>query len=352
VLAKFHFTVPFELSIPIGVQYGVYGFEVDGYRVTFEVPSMRSGIPAAGHQVTVDGIPGNTVDVLTIVFQKESFNRAARMAAGPPESVVAVPTPEFSLDPPDQLVKRVFRSLIDRLRYASKGAHVLSTDFPWCPWEMQYLNDDGSELEVTPGLVRHKFSKKFSFSYVACTPSIWDNTFSLPHDFAPPAWHTLLLDARNALPHLGTAVVLAATALEVFIGELLDKLAHDTAIPSLLWEWTNDRGDNFTKQPTVEEQFDTLLKVMTGHSMKEDSVLWEAFKNLKSARNRFVHEGLLRVGNAILSDQEVVQLIGHAEAIVARVREWIPEKLRWPVFDNTKVQVEVTVPLLGPPPSG
>ena len=66
-----------------------------------------------------------------------------------------------------------------------------------------------------------------------------------------------------------------------------------------LWRWINQRGD-WRREPTVEEQYDTLLKVLTGHTLKEDQDLWELFKHLKTARNSFVHEGMAKVCGAHL----------------------------------------------------
>jgi hypothetical protein len=141
------------------------------------------------------------------------------------------------------------------------------------------------------------------------------------------------LDSRAAFPHLGTVVVLAATALEVFIANLLDTLVKETDVPERLWSWMNKRG-KFDQEPSVEEQFDTLLEVMTGHSLKDDLALWDAFQNLKTARNKFVHEGIPRIGKNAppISELEALSLVGQAESIVAKIREWIPEKHRWPLY--------------------
>jgi hypothetical protein len=97
----------------------------------------------------------------------------------------------------------------------------------------------------------------------------------------------------------------------------------------------------------VEEQFDVLLKEFTGHSLKEDPLLWEAFKNLKTARNSFVHEGTARVGNTTLTKDEALVLVGKVDGIIGRIREWIPEDMRWPV-PQAKVNLEWTQMLVEP----
>src|SRR5262249_13656712 len=163
-----------------------------------------------------------------------------------------------------------------------------------------YTNDDGSELEAQEGYRRRRGSLQFHWSFIGISPEVWDNIFCLPPEFEVPVWDGLRLDALAALPSVGTAVVLAATSLEVFISTLLDQLASKRGLSENLWTWVRDRDGRTLQQPSVEEQFDVLLKELTGHSLKEDAVLWEAFKNLKSARNSFVHEGTARLGTATL----------------------------------------------------
>jgi len=99
----------------------------------------------------------------------------------------------------------------------------------------------------------------------------------------------------------------------------------------------------------VAEQFDTLLMVMTGHSLKGEETLWQAFQKLKNARNKFVHEGTPKIGNtAALTEMEALMLVGQAEAIVAKIREWIPENLRWPVF-VAQSKLEFSLPIFDQP---
>jgi hypothetical protein len=50
------------------------------------------------------------------------------------------------------------------------------------------------------------------------------------------------------------------------IAGLLAALVEDINTPDHLWEWINDRDNDHYKQPSVAEQFDTLLRVITGHS--------------------------------------------------------------------------------------
>jgi hypothetical protein len=332
MIAKLHIIVPFNFILPLGDQFQIYGYEDEGYRITFDVPSP-SGKPSSidgPDSVQINGKTGVQADVITITFQKDTFSREISSL----------------IDPPEQLIQRTLRWFLDRLKYVAIAPQVKMIDFPSCQWRLRYLNDDGSELEQTEGLIRGRGTAKYGFTFIGCDPILWSEIFSLPKEFEAPAWHTLLIDSRGALPEVGTAIVLAATALEVFIAELLGRLVKETSIPDSLWSWINDRG-NWQKEPSVDEQFDILLKILSGHSLKEDNTLWEGLKNLRSARNSFVHEGVAKLGRTPLSMPETLQLIGLADFIVAKVREWIPEKYRWPVFQHT-FQYEISKVIAGP----
>lgn len=201
------------------------------------------------------------------------------------------------------------------------------------------MNDDESELKEEAGLVRGRGTLQWSFSFVALTNKIWDDVFSLPPDYEPPPWEGLLLDATIEMPSIGPALVLTATALEVFISHILDRLAPTKVIPPELWEWINKRG-NRLKEPTLDEQYDTIIKLFTGHSLKEDQVLWESFKNLKDARNSFVHEGIAKIGETRVTTETAQTLIGSASKIISKIKEWLPKELHWPEF-KYELSVEV-----------
>ena len=96
---------------------------------------------------------------------------------------------------------------------------------------------------------------------------MWQDIHELPPDYEPPAWEELLLDAEAEFPRIGPAIVLAATALEVLISQVLDRLAAQSSLPAPLWQWINRRGE----EPAVDQQYDALLKFFTGHSLKEET---------------------------------------------------------------------------------
>src|SRR5262249_40224022 len=232
--------------------------------------------------------------------------------------------------------------------FTTRAAHAQPVSFPWSQWRLEYTNDDGSSLEAREGYVRGRGALQYQWSFVGLSREVWDNIFGLPPEFEVPVWDALRLDARAALPKVGTAVVLAATSLEVFISILLDRLASRQNIEQTLWEWIKERDGRWLQQPSVDEQFDVLLKYLTGHSLKEEAVLWEAFRNLRAARNSFVHEGEARVGNIALIKDSAAVLVARVDDIVTKVREWIPEDMRWPV-PQANLTLEWTQMLIEPP---
>ena len=90
-------------------------------------------------------------------------------------------------------------------------------------------------------------------------------------------------------------------------------LAQAGAVPTPLWAWISKRGD-YLREPTVEEQYDALFKFFTGHSLKEEPTLWTAFRNLKTARNTFVHGGAAKIGGIPVSLETAGKLVLSANA--------------------------------------
>jgi len=324
MLAVLHIGLPFSLLVPAETEYLLHPSELDGCQVIIEPPgrSDRPVAPEVPERILVNGKPAIVADLITITFRRESFDRRA----------------DSDIDPSIGTINAVLRSFLDRLKFVARAPQVRAIEFPLCPWYLRYLTDDRAELEKQDGLIRGRGTMKFAFSGIACDPALWNHVFSLPPQFESPPWHTLLVDSRGALQHVGTAVVLAATALEVFISDALHKVAVESAVPGPLWNWITDRGD-WQKEPSVDEQYSVLLQVLCGHSLKDEIELWDAFKHLRKARNSFVHEGVAKVGKKPLQSSEALALIERAEQIVATVREWLPEKHRWPTFEHS-VQVE------------
>lgn len=330
MLARFHVLLPFWITVKAGEEFPVYEYEDQGYRVRV-FPPARSDQPDPPDRIEnlrIDDTPAVRVDALRIDFQKDAFDRGK----------------ELRFDPPHDVVGRAINSFLIRLRYVARAAIVRPIDYPRVTWRIRYLNDDESELALDEALVRGRGGLAYSLSWVALSRAVWDDIYELPLNFEPEPWEELLLDAQADLPRIGPAIVLAATALEVFIAQALDRLAEkEGSIQTDLWRWINDRGD-YLREPKVEEQFDVLLRLFTGQSLKNDSRLWDAFKNLKNARNSFVHEGRAKIGGAPVSAETARVLVAAAAEIVTTVRGWLPTELHWPVFNHT-VKIEATMRL-------
>jgi len=330
MIARLLIGTPFVMIVPDNERFNTYTYEDEGYIVT-AMPPGRSDLPIHADvpdRLEVNGVPAFPGNALRIDFRKESFDRAKGA----------------SIDPPAALIQRTVASLVSRLRYVTRGHQIIPLDFPQCSWEVRYVNDDESELEVDPNVVRAHFGRAWTWSFVGVNPVIWDGVHSLAPDWVPPRWDGILLDATAALPKVGTAIVLAATALEVFVADVLDQLPKDGVIPREMWHWLNHRGD-WQKDPSTEDQFDVLLKCFAGHSLKEEPPLWEAFQNIRKARNRFVHEGAAVLGGKPVSHDDAARLIAKANDIIQCIWQWLPADLKWPRFSPTmEMKFEVRVP--------
>jgi hypothetical protein len=326
MIARLSVLLPFHLTVPDGQQFPVYQVEDSGYGIHFYPPGRSENAPPLTEEekITIDGVTAFQADALRIDFRKESFDRRAGT----------------HIDPPEDVIDRAINFFLTRLRHVTRAGQVRPVRFPLVTWRMRYLNDDESEFKEEAGLVRGRGIKSIPFSpVIPLTNKIWADVFDLPPDYEPPPWESLLLDATVEMPSIGPALVLAATALEVFISRVLDRLAPTKVVPPELWHWINERG-NWLKEPALEEQYGVLMKLLTGHSLKEEPLLWEAFKNLKDARNAFVHEGIAKIGQIPVSTETANKLIASASNIIEKVREWLPNELHWPEF-KYDVPVEI-----------
>ena len=217
MLARLHVLLPFSLQVPEGEALPVYEYMEDGYKVRV-FPPVKTDVPASAgtaDKVQINGRPAVSYNGLRIEFYKEEFNR----------------TETQECDPPYEFLAKAVNSFLTRLRYVTRAHKVRPIAFPQVPWRLEYLNDDGTKLEKQEGLSRSRGALTFSFEYIGLTKQVWDNIHELDTDFQSPAWVDLLLDAEGALPQIGPALVLAATALEVFIEDVLDKTSQAKLCP-------------------------------------------------------------------------------------------------------------------------
>jgi hypothetical protein len=332
MIARLVVVLPFRIAVPQGASFAVDGYEDEGYKVRVFQPCLvtLSHLSEVVPQTfKMDDQPAVLVNALHIEFRKDAFNR---LRDGP-------------LDPPEAVITRAVDSLLTRLGYVTQSD--LAINWSVSTHQLKYLNDDGTEVPQDAELLSRTegIGREFRVP-LTLTEQIWHDVHSLPRDFAPPAWHDLLVDAtlpsRAGTHAVGTAIVLAYTSLEVFIAEILNKLAAKTELPTDLWTWLNKRGGDLDKLPTTEEQFDTLLKHFTKHSLKaEDKTLWQACIDLRKARNSFVHEGSAKIAGKPVSPADAPKLVDSACEIISWVRNVLPEDLKWPEFEKRPVSRSV-----------
>jgi hypothetical protein len=214
------------------------------------------------------------------------------------------------------------------------------------------MEDDGKPLTATQGLVHARNGGGRSIRITALTESIWRESMKIPLGSRPKPWETLLLDAEAHLPDAVPAVVLAAASLEVLIGTALADLKPSHAAAAELWAFINDRGD-YRKEPSVAEQFDALMHALSGHSFKEDRPeLWEAFQNIRGARNSIMHDGEMMVGKVPVRREDGFRLVGRAKEIADWVESHLPASAQRPPAPADVTLVVARVFLANPVGSG
>src|SRR5208337_836393 len=283
MIARVTIPIPFSILIAVDEKLQPFCIEDSGYKISFFPPKRD---PDLVSQIEPSIIKLQEKDAylcnfIMIDFQKEEFNR-----------VISIDSDKmYNFEPSIDLINKVVNDFFIRLRYLNNITHIHIIDLNYSRWRITYLNDDKTELTEEKGKIRGRGTQKFKIKYAPLNSEIWNDIFKLPSDFYSQNWSDLLLDGLDELPEIGPSIILTFTALEVFIAKTLNQLATKDKISLELWTWINKRPD-LTQNPSVEEQYDILLKVLTGYSLKDDEKLWSTFKNLKTARNAFVHEGV------------------------------------------------------------
>lgn len=320
MIARLSLVLPFRMFVPVNAAFEHARYDDGEYQVTIRSPSKSDlpGLPGDPDEVKLGVEPAFIADCITIDFVRAEFDRS----------------PARFDDPPEAVVQRALDIFTTRLRYVSRGAQVIDLNFPQATWRLQFLADDETELPVVDGKIRTRTSRELNVSGVKVTPDVYQDMFNLAPNWTPPPWYDFFVEAEGAVARGGLALVLAMTGLEVFVADVLDRLADRSGTPPALWKLMTDRKDP-DKNPSTDEQFDILLRHFTGHSLKEDQTLWQAFTSLRTARNRFVHTGVARVGTDIVTRQIAALLVLQAREIVLKVREWLPAEIHWPEFGHT-----------------
>ena len=271
--------------------------------------------PSFSENLLVNGRKVAQVNVLTVDFIKAGFDRST--------------LPHTPPDPKPELAFEIANEILARIRVYSRAFQIKPLVIGRDPWRLQYLTDDSQELEFEEGKARGRGGFSSSVGVVALTPETIQLLATHWQRAEPYVWDQLLLDAQGLLPDVGSAIVMASAALEIFIGWALDILQKERPLPQKLWNWIKERNDeHWIKSPSVSEKYDDLLYVFTGKSLKEEAHLWQRFTELRKARNALAHEGVAAVAGKPVDSLKAKELVDSADKIIAWVEVLLPEAHR------------------------
>lgn len=342
MIARFVFLLPYRFSIDTKAKLSPFEFERNPHRIRIFPPfavdvspldtdvlssvtlksiadKLIEGAPQKATEcVQIDGAPTIQANALQIDLINDQFERVIDgRVQQPPINRPLV-----------QMAFEIANDFLLKIRCLTKGFLVTSLNPQACCWRMEFLDDQGSKLLSSPGFYRTMTSSHFDLKAVGINKEIWEKFCNLPNDYRPTPWETLLLDAEALLPEVGPSLVVVYAALEVLISWTLDSLSKIKDFSPELWKWIIERDRNQDKTPSVEEQFDILLKYFSGKTLKDEKRLWEKFINLRSARNKFCHKGRAMIGGEEVTCQKVVSLINDAKEIAAWVENLLPMEAR------------------------
>jgi hypothetical protein len=332
MIARYYILLPFDLFITEDEAWSTIELTSEGLRLRVYPPLLTAvrlnptdtvmaqanvlktlSPPTFTENVRVGGKKVAQVNVLTIDFIKSEFDRSD----------------DAPLDPKPELAFEIANDVLGRIRVFSRAFQIKPLAVMNDPWRLSYLTDDLREFEMEQGKRRGKGAFASTVGVPALSPEIimtvassWGKTSE------PYVWDELLLDAHASLPDIGSATVMAYAALETFIGWALQVLQRDRPLPEGLWDWINKR-DHWSKEPSVAEQFDALLRTFTGRSLKEESGLWQGFTQLRKARIAVAHEGVAvaSAGEAV-DASKAKELVNQADSIIAWVENLLPVEHR------------------------
>ncbi|KAB2915566.1 MAG: hypothetical protein F9K23_09905 [Bacteroidetes bacterium] len=328
MLAKVLIPLPFNLQVLSGRDYETPVFEIAGYEVTIHPPVRISEQDISPDRIYVNDELTQNTNILLITFKKDEFLRSEGI----------------DFDPPINLIADICNEFLINVRYVTNAAHIKPLEFSKTSVNINYFNDDGSDLEIIKGKLRGKGKAAYTIPYAVLTPDTWKDVFSVFGKNNLPVWKLLLLDAEELITEKGASIVLMLTAIEVFISQTLDLMADKNQFHPELWKWINIRDNNYLKTPSIAERLDLLSKIILGNSLKERNELWNIFKKLQTARNGFAHNGILKIDNEDATVAKVRELLEGVKRIIAYLSENVPPEIQPPSF-NRAYTVKIDIPL-------
>ena len=310
------------------------------------IVDVAHALPPADPQPTpvrLDDGPATAADALRVDISGEALTRK------PGTGQIKQDEPAISL------AFDIVNGLLERLRLVAGAPFVRPVVQEQVYWYLRYLEDDGSEFEHDPSLVRGRAQAHWEAPGMPLVrpDRVWLVLRELSDSYVVPSWETLFLDARLLLeskglsPEVGPGIVLAASAIETRIGNLLQLSAEQVGGEALaLWAWLTGRSE-WWREPSLSEKLSDVLAALTGRSLKDNAGLWEAFRNLYEARNKYVHEGVARIGGQPVTFEKALELVGKVRSILDWLEEDSPEETRRPQVEGTHT-FELFVPFATP----
>lgn len=236
--------------------------------------------------------------------------------------------------------------MLGRLRVLTRATHIRPLDPNKVTYRVVFLDDEGTVVPSEEGKFKATTTVHVPLQHASITSGIWQAIADLGA-YDVPSWDELVLDAQDEAIEVGPTVVLAAAAIETRIATALTTLASAKDLESF-WEWLSTR-DHYTKEPSVAEKLDVLLREFGGRSLKEDGRLWEYSVNLRTARNTFVHEGRAKYGRKDrrrVVTRELANEFAHAAGeIIDFIEALLPPDERRPRTEAANFKIVREMPL-------
>lgn len=356
MLARFRVLLPFAFHIPFDAGLEPASFDFEDYRATI-YPPMQANVASSAADVASE-IP--FLDAIANLDAARLMTPTQAVMVNGKETITAnmlqidfIATRDFErprggaarTDPPVDLFFKLANKLTQKLRSFASLPHVRPlTSSNALGWRIEYLTDEGEQLEKDPDKSRSVQSGVTRWRTNVITREVWKNAANDFCEFEPYVWDSLLLDAYAQADDVNAAIVLANAALESAIDFALEALARESAVSRQSFEWLINRSGDYIRQPSVKEKFDELMFLVSGYSLKkEESNLWESLKDLRCARNSMVHQGkaVLKKGKKAVEkeiDARLArELLGKAKEIIDWLESLLPadirrEKLKTPYY--------------------
>jgi hypothetical protein len=303
-----------RINIPVGWGYSDLPDPTGSVHEVMAGWISRIQLPAFSETMMADDKLVARVNVLVLEMTTNEFDRSAAHFAAQESPLVKLAFDKAN----DYLARLRVYSRLPQIKPLVSGDR----------WHFQFLTDSGERMPEEVGKHRGGMAGQIKVGEpaikteaVKAMAARWDGP-------EPYVWDQLLLDADSLWPEVGSSIVMAFSALETFIAWALDRFQlRNHVFSEDFWKWITKRND-YSKEPSVAEEFDNLLEALTGRSLKSEQELWQYFTELKQARNSLVHTGTALIGKTRVDPDKAKLLIRGADKIVRWVEQLLPEDCR------------------------